>query len=101
MGHLPPMHECILLVPQGRRPVDRSAYAEDLYVCKSHLIMGGVIFESLAQPMHLLIILFVALLLFGPSKVGRSRQRIGRWHPWFRDAPGGKLTKGNWCRGLL
>jgi hypothetical protein len=86
MGHLPPMHECILLVPQGRRSVDRSAYAEDLYVYKSHLIMGGVIFEGLAQPMHLLIILFVALLLSVPAKLAGSRQRTGRRHPWFRDS---------------
>jgi hypothetical protein len=32
---------------------------------------------TLAQPMHLLIILFVALLFFGPSKVDKSRQMIG------------------------
>ena len=37
-------------------------------------------FEGIFQPMHLLVILFIALLVFGPKKFRESRQGPGRWH---------------------
>ncbi len=33
--------------------------------------------EGLAQPMHLLVILFIALLFFGPSKLGDLGKGLG------------------------
>jgi len=34
-------------------------------------------FEGLMQPMHLLVILFIALLFFGPSKLGDLGKGLG------------------------
>ena len=41
-------------------------------------------FEGLAQPMHLLVILFIALLFFGPSKVSGPGQRDGTGYSRFQ-----------------
>jgi sec-independent protein translocase protein TatA len=43
-------------------------------------------FEGLAQPMHLLIILFVALLFFGPSKLAGLGKGLGDGIRGFKDA---------------
>lgn len=43
-------------------------------------------FEGLAQPMHLLVILFIALLFFGPSKLAGLGKGIGEGIRGFRDA---------------
>ncbi len=34
-------------------------------------------FEGIMQPMHLLVILFIALLFFGPSKLGELGKGLG------------------------
>ena len=43
-------------------------------------------FEGLAQPMHLLVILFIALLFFGPSKLAGLGKSMGEGIRGFKDA---------------
>jgi sec-independent protein translocase protein TatA len=43
-------------------------------------------FEGIAQPMHLLVILFIALLFFGPSKLAGLGKGMGEGIRGFRDA---------------
>jgi sec-independent protein translocase protein TatA len=43
-------------------------------------------FEGLAQPMHLLVILFIALLFFGSSKLAGLGQGMGEGIRGFKDA---------------
>jgi sec-independent protein translocase protein TatA len=43
-------------------------------------------FEGLVQPMHLLMILFIALLFFGPSKLAGLGKGMGDGIRGFRDA---------------
>jgi sec-independent protein translocase protein TatA len=43
-------------------------------------------FEGLLQPMHLLIILFIALLFFGPSKLADLGKGMGEGIRGFKDA---------------
>jgi sec-independent protein translocase protein TatA len=38
---------------------------------------GGVMIEGLFQPMHLLVIFFVALLVFGPKKLPELGKGLG------------------------
>jgi sec-independent protein translocase protein TatA len=43
-------------------------------------------FEGLLQPMHLIVILFIALLFFGPSKLAGLGQGLGQGIRGFKDA---------------
>ena len=43
-------------------------------------------FEGLAKPMHLLVILFIALLFFGPSKLGDLGKGLGDGIRHFKNA---------------
>jgi sec-independent protein translocase protein TatA len=43
-------------------------------------------FEGLAQPMHLLILAFIALLFFGPSKLADLGKGLGDGIRHFKDA---------------
>jgi sec-independent protein translocase protein TatA len=43
-------------------------------------------FEGLAQPMHLLLILAIALILFGPSKLAGLGKGLGEGIRGFKDA---------------
>jgi len=43
-------------------------------------------FEGLAQPVHLLVILFIALLFFGPSKLAGLGKGMGEGIRGFKDA---------------
>jgi sec-independent protein translocase protein TatA len=43
-------------------------------------------FEGLMQPMHLLVILFIALLVFGPSKLSELGKGLGMGIKNFKDA---------------
>jgi sec-independent protein translocase protein TatA len=43
-------------------------------------------FEGLAQPMHLLVILCIALLIFGPSKLKDLGKGMGEGIRGFREA---------------
>jgi sec-independent protein translocase protein TatA len=38
---------------------------------------GGLMFEGLFQPMHLLVIFFIALLVFGPKKLPELGKGLG------------------------
>jgi sec-independent protein translocase protein TatA len=42
-----------------------------------HLRFGGFMFEGLFQPMHLLVIFFIALLVFGPKKLPELGKGLG------------------------
>lgn len=43
-------------------------------------------FEGLMQPMHLIVILIIALLFFGPSKLGDLGKGLGDGIRHFKDA---------------
>ena len=43
-------------------------------------------FEGLLQPMHLLMVLFIALLFFGPSKLADLGKGMGEGIRGFKDA---------------
>jgi sec-independent protein translocase protein TatA len=43
-------------------------------------------FEGLAQPMHLLVLLFIAILFFGPSKLGEFGKGLGDGIRHFKNA---------------
>lgn len=43
-------------------------------------------FEGLLQPMHLIVILFIALLFFGPSKLAGLGKGMGEGIRGFKDA---------------
>lgn len=43
-------------------------------------------FEGLAQPMHLLVLVLIALLFFGPSKIGDLGKGLGDGIRHFKDA---------------
>ncbi len=43
-------------------------------------------FEGIAQPMHLLVILAIALLFFGPSKLADLGKGLGQGIRGFKDA---------------
>ncbi|HXZ79978.1 MAG TPA: twin-arginine translocase TatA/TatE family subunit [Terriglobales bacterium] len=43
-------------------------------------------FERLFQPMHLLVILFIAVLVFGPKKLPELGKSLGDGIKGFRDA---------------
>jgi len=43
-------------------------------------------FEGLMQPMHLIVILFIALLIFGPSKLSELGKGLGMGIKNFKDA---------------
>ena len=50
-------------------------------------------FEGLAQPMHLLIILCIALLVFGPNKLKGLGKGLGEGIRGFKDAINGEPKK--------
>ena len=41
-------------------------------------------FENLFQPMHLLVILFIALLVFGPKKLPQVAAQLGKYLAQFQ-----------------
>jgi len=52
----------------------------------SALLMEVFMFEGLASPLHLIVILIIALLLFGPSKLAGLGKGLGEGIRNFRDA---------------
>jgi sec-independent protein translocase protein TatA len=48
--------------------------------------MEALMFEGLLQPMHLLVILFIALLIFGPSKLSELGKGLGDGIKNFKNA---------------
>jgi sec-independent protein translocase protein TatA len=48
--------------------------------------LGGVMFEGLFQPMHLLILLVIVLLIFGPSKLADLGKGLGDGIRGFKQA---------------
>ena len=51
-------------------------------------------FEGLAQPMHLLVILCIALLVFGPGKLKDLGKGLGEGIRGFKDAIQNQPEKG-------
>ena len=51
-------------------------------------------FEGLLQPAHLLLILGIALLVFGPKKLPELGRGLGESIRGFREAMKGEATKG-------
>jgi sec-independent protein translocase protein TatA len=49
-------------------------------------------FEGLFQPMHLLVILIICMLVFGPKKLGELGKGLGEGIRGFRDAVKGEGT---------
>ena len=43
-------------------------------------------FEGILQPMHLIVILFIALLVFGPSKISELGKGLGQGIKNFKEA---------------
>ena len=43
-------------------------------------------FEGLTQPMHLLLLLFIAILFFGPAKLGEFGKGLGDGIRHFKNA---------------
>ncbi len=52
-------------------------------------------FEGLFQPMHLLVILGIALLVFGPKKLPELGRGLGDGIKGFKEAIGGKDSNGD------
>ena len=56
-------------------------------------------FEGLFQPMHLLVILIICMLVFGPKKLGELGKGLGEGIRGFRDAlkaePAPPVAKGD------
>jgi sec-independent protein translocase protein TatA len=50
-----------------------------------HLQSGGVMFEGLFQPTHLLVILALCVLLFGPKKLPELGRALGDGIRGFKD----------------
>jgi len=50
------------------------------------LLMEVLMFEGLASPLHLIVVLIIALLLFGPSKLAGLGKGLGEGIRNFRDA---------------
>jgi sec-independent protein translocase protein TatA len=50
-------------------------------------------FEGLLQPMHLIVILIIALLVFGPSKLSELGKGLGLGIKNFKDAVNDSPTK--------
>lgn len=60
---------------------------------------GVAMFEGLFQPMHLLVILIICMLVFGPKKLGELGKGLGEGIRGFRDAlkgePAPPVAKGD------
>jgi sec-independent protein translocase protein TatA len=54
------------------------------------LITGVVMLDNLFQPMHLLVILFIALLVFGPKKLPELGKGLGEGIRSFKDSMNAK-----------
>jgi sec-independent protein translocase protein TatA len=53
---------------------------------RSHSGLEEIMFEGIMQPMHLLVILVIALLFFGPSKLGDLGKGLGDGIRHFKNA---------------
>jgi sec-independent protein translocase protein TatA len=51
--------------------------------------------DNLFQPMHLLVILFIAMLVFGPKKLPELGKGLGEGIRSFRDSMNGKQQAAN------
>ena len=61
-----------------------------------HIRSGGFMFEGLFQPMHLLVIFFIALLVFGPKKLPELGKGLGEGIRALKDGmkDGGTTNQG-------
>jgi sec-independent protein translocase protein TatA len=56
------------------------------------------VFEGLLQPMHLLVLLGIGLIIFGPGKLGELGGQLGRGVREFRDTVNGATEPPNTTR---
>jgi sec-independent protein translocase protein TatA len=65
----------------GKTAGDRLGYTTEVVVLSGvagrRVRFGGFMFEGLFQPMHLLVIFFIALLVFGPKKLPELGKGLG------------------------
>jgi sec-independent protein translocase protein TatA len=82
-GPTPPHHTNWSAI--RKTPGDQLRYTHSWKCCRSFreghwrqtCRCGGFMFEGLFQPMHLLIIFFIALLVFGPKKLPELGKGLG------------------------
>jgi sec-independent protein translocase protein TatA len=53
---------------------------------RSTIVGGGTMLDNLFQPMHLLVILFIALLVFGPKKLPELGKSLGEGIRSFKNS---------------
>jgi sec-independent protein translocase protein TatA len=58
----------------------------ELFVQKGASKKGVTMFEGLAQPMHLILILLIVLIIFGPGKLPELGEGLGKSIKAFRKA---------------
>jgi len=63
--------------PAKTHPGKELTGASDLSKVRSAIVRAEVFMEGLFQPMHLLVIFFIALLFFGPKKLPELGKGIG------------------------
>jgi sec-independent protein translocase protein TatA len=54
------------------------------------VLTGGIMFEGIFQPMHLMVIAGIALLIFGPKKLPEFGKGLGEGIRGFKSAMQGK-----------
>jgi len=59
------------------------------------LIAGVAMLDNLFQPTHLLVILFIALLVFGPKKLPELGKGLGEGIRSFKESMNGKEEPAN------
>ena len=58
-------------------------------------LFGGASMEGLFQPMHLLVILVIVLLIFGPKKLGDLGKGLGEGIRNFKSSLSGQNSSNN------
>ncbi len=58
-------------------------------------MFGGFVMEGLLQPTHLLFILLIVLILFGPGKLPELGKGLGKGIREFKDAIRGGMESGS------
>jgi len=61
----------------GPPTLNCATLGEEPLSARQPVSFGGIMFEGLFQPMHLLVIFFIALLVFGPRKLPELGKGLG------------------------
>ena len=68
----------------------RSAETAQSFILEKRKVEESEMFEGLFQPMHLLVILGIALMVFGPKKLPELGKGLGDGIRGFKEALNGK-----------